>query len=276
MTGDESSGHGHPGGTQQPSRDEPERLDGIGARLRGAREAQGRTLEECAAALKARPGQIQALESETFSSFGGDIYVRGFLRSYGALLGLDTAELLAAYGRDPSFRAETLATVPGGGKRLRLDRSVPIWAAGLIGLVVVGAVTAGVVLLGGQRTPEVALPNDAPLAPPPETAPAPVRPGPAPAPAPAPEPVRPPIELVLTLEGTSWLEVIIDDAAIEPGRTVRAGETLRFEAQETIAVRYGNAGGVRAEHNGVDLGPQGRPGEVIRVLYGPDGVISAP
>jgi transcriptional regulator with XRE-family HTH domain len=275
VTGDQSNGHGHPEGARTPSGDLPLRVEGIGARLRGAREAQGRTLEECAAALKARPGQIQALESETFASFGGDIYVRGFLRSYGALLGLDTAELLAAYGRDPSFRAETLATVPGGGKRLRLDRSVPIWAAGLIGLVVVGAVTAGVVLLGGQRTPEVALPIDAPLAPP-ESAPAPVRPEPAPAPAPAPEPIRPPIELVLTLEGTSWLEVIIDDAAVEPGRTVRAGETLRFEAQESIAVRYGNAGGVRAEHNGVDLGPQGRPGEVVRVLYGPDGVISAP
>jgi cytoskeleton protein RodZ len=248
----------------------------IGTRLRTAREAQGRTLEECAAALKARIAQVQALESESFEEFGGDIYVRGFLRSYGALLALDTSALLAAYGRDPSFRVETLATVPGGGKRLRLDRSVPVWAAGLVGLVVVGAVTSGVILLGGQRTPEVAQPIDAPFAPPPQSAPAPVRPEPAPAPAPAPEPVGPPIELVLTLEGTSWLEVIIDDAAVEPGRTVRSGETLRFEAQETISVRYGNAGGVRAELNGVDLGPQGRPGQVIRILYGPDGIIPAP
>jgi len=274
VTGEQMHEHAHPENQRSGSGDDDARVEGIGERLRSARQSQGRTLEQCAAALKARPGQIDALESESFASFGGDIYVRGFLRSYGALLGLDTAELLAAYGRDPSFRAETLATVPGGGKRLRLDRSVPIWAAGLVGLVVVGAVTAGVILLGGQRTPEVAVPIDAPFAPPPQAAPAPVRPDPAPAPEPA--PVGPPIELVLTLEGTSWLEVIIDDAAVEPGRTVRAGETLRFEAQRTISVRYGNAGGVRAEHNGVDLGPQGRPGEVVRVLYGPDGVIPAP
>jgi cytoskeletal protein RodZ len=273
VTGEQIHEHGHPEFPRSGSGGDA-RSEGIGVRLRSAREAQGRQLEECAAALKARPGQIRALESESFETFGGDIYVRGFLRSYGALLELDTADLLAAYGRDPSFGAELLATVPGGGKRLRLDRSVPMWAAGLVGLVVAGAVMAGVILLGGQRTPEVALPIDAPLAPPPETAPTPVRPAPAPAPAPA--PVGPPIELVLSLEGTSWLEVVIDDAAVELRRTVRAGETLRFEAQETIAVRYGNAGAVRAEHNGVDLGPQGRPGEVVRVLYGPDGVIPAP
>lgn len=258
------------------SGDVPPPLEGIGARLRAAREAQGRSVGDCAAALKARSAQIEALEREAFDVFGGDIYVRGFLRSYGALLGLDTAELLALHGRDPSFRTEKLLAMPGGGKRLRLDRSVPVWAAGLVGLVIVGGVVSAVLLLGGQRTPDVATPVDVPLGAPPQTAPAPARPTPAPAPAPVPAPAPAPIELVLTLEGTSWLEVVIDSTAIEPGRTVRAGETLRFEALEVIAVRYGNAGGVRAELNGVDLGAQGRPGAVVRILYGPDGIIEAP
>lgn len=264
------AGHGSGG---PPASDE-----GIGARLRTAREAQGRSVGDCAAALKARSAQIEALEREAFDSFGGDIYVRGFLRSYGALLGLDTAALLALHGRDPSFRTETLIAMPGGGKRLRLDRSVPVWAAGLVGLVIVGGVVSAVLLLGGQRTPDVATPVDVPLGTPPQTAPAPARPAPspAPAPAPAPAPVRAPVEIVLTLEGTSWLEVVIDSTAIELRRTVPAGETLRFEAQEVIAVRYGNAGGVQAELNGVDLGAQGRPGEVLRILYGPDGIIEAP
>jgi cytoskeleton protein RodZ len=249
----------------------------IGLRLRTARESQGRTVADCAAALKARTTQIDALERDDFDGFGGDIYVRGFLRSYGALLGLDTDELLGLYGRDPAHRVEALTAVPGGGKRLRLDRSVPLWAAGLLGLVVVGAVVAAVLLLGGQRAPDVASPVDVPLGSPPPTAEAPARPAPAPAPAePAPAPARAPVELVLTLEAASWLEVVLDATAIETPRTVQAGETLRFEAQESIAVRYGNAGGVRAELNGVDLGPQGRPGEVVRILYGPDGIVAAP
>jgi cytoskeleton protein RodZ len=264
-----------PGAARAPRGDAPSG-DGIGTRLRAAREAQGRSIGDCAAALKARATQIEALEREAFDVFGGDIYVRGFLRSYGALLGLDTAELLALYGRDPSFRTETLTAMPGSGKRLRLDRSVPVWAAGLVGLVIVGGVVSAVLLLGGQRTPDVATPVDVPLGPPPQTAPSPVRPDPPPAPTPPPAPVRAPVELVLTLEGTSWLEVVIDSTAVEPGRTVQAGETLRFEAQEVIAVRYGNAGGVQAELNGVDLGAQGRPGAVVRILYGPDGIIEAP
>lgn len=277
MVGEEHPDDLLPGAERAPRGDAPSG-DGIGARLRAAREAQGRSVGDCAAALKARVTQIEALEREAFDVFGGDIYVRGFLRSYGALLGLDTAELLALHGRDPSFRTETLTAMPGGGKRLRLDRSVPVWAAGLVGLVIVGGVVSAVLLLGGQRTPDVATPVDVPLSPPPQTAPAPARPDPAPAPTPAPTPapVGAPVELVLTLEGTSWLEVVIDSTAIELRRTVQAGETLRFEAQEVVAVRYGNAGGVQVELNGVDLGAQGRPGEVVRILYGPDGIIEAP
>jgi cytoskeleton protein RodZ len=274
VTGDQVHDDGRPPTRQFVFGDAAPRSDSIGARLRAAREAQGRTVESCAAALKARTTQIVALESDSFEVFGGDIYVRGFLRSYGALLGLDTTELLALHGRDPAFGSETLATVPGGGKRLRLDRSFPVWAAGLVGLVVIGAVASAVLLLGGQRNPEGAVPIDAPLTPPPATAPAPSRP--APEPTPEPEPVGPPIELVLTLESASWLEVVVDGAAVEPGRTVPAGETLRFEGQVSISVRYGNAGGVRAEHNGVDLGPQGRPGQVVRVAYDPDGIVEAP
>jgi cytoskeleton protein RodZ len=272
----------HTQGERYPVPDQPgpagaPALDGaLGARLRAARQEQGRTVADCAAALKARAVQIEALEAESFDIFGGDIYVRGFIRSYGALLGLDTASLLAQYGRDPAFQGQSLAPLRGGERALRLDRSVPVWAAGLVGLIVVGVVASAVVLLGGQRTPERAVPVDAPLVQLPETAPSAPRPEPTPQPPAEPAPVGAPIELVLTLEAASWLEVVVDGAAVEPGRTVPAGETLRFEGQQTISVRYGNAGGVRAEHNGADLGPQGRPGQVIRVRYGPDGIIEEP
>jgi hypothetical protein len=40
-----------------------------------------------------------------------------------------------------------------------------------------------------------------------------------------------------------------------------------------VAVRFGNAGGVRVELNGAELGPAGRPGQVLRAAFGPDGPI---
>lgn len=133
---------------------------------------------------------------------------------------------------------------------------------------------------GGRRAPESVAPVDLTMdegsavavedrTPEPSTA----RPEPAPAPE---EPRRPPVDVVLTFEAASWLEVLVDDVLVEPGALVTAGETLRFSGQRTVALRFGNAGGVRVELNEVALGPPGRPGEVVRLLLGPDGPLVAP
>jgi cytoskeleton protein RodZ len=240
----------------------------VGAILRAAREAKGLRVEDVAAALRSRVVQIEALERDDHDIFGGDIYARGFLRSYALHVGIDPARILALHGRDPAFAPNPLANpMPS----VRLRRGFPAWAVGVVGLVAVAVVVGAVLLLGGRRVPEVAQPADLPaVAPMPETVTPP--PAPAPAPLPEPEPARAPVEVVLTFEGGSWLEVVVDGLASEPGRLVGSGETLRFEAQGEITVRLGNAGGVRVVHNDEDLGPAGRSGQVLTLIYTPDGV----
>jgi cytoskeleton protein RodZ len=263
MTGDTSGTDGWAGAAAQ-----------VGARLRDAREAQRVPVSDCAAALRARADQLRALEAGRLDVFGGEVYARGFVRSYARLLGLDPSPLLAELGAGAAGRGvDHLRTLPA--ERRRIERRTPARLVALALVVGAGLVVTAALRLGDVRTPDAAPPPSAA----PGDAAAPAAPAePAPTPEPAPAVVEPvaPIDLVLTLEAPSWLEIVVDGVVVEPGRTAPAGETLRFEAQLAVVVRYGNAGGVRAELNGDDLGPQGASGQVVRVGYGPDGVLDRP
>jgi cytoskeleton protein RodZ len=248
---------------------------GIGDTLRDAREAQGRTPEDAARALRLRTEQIRALEDERFDGFGGDVYARGFLKSYAVELGLDPQPLLDTYrrevsGGDPIASAPLVAPGSGGGVPTR--RSAP---PGWIAWVLVGVVVlAGLAFVGqfaGSRAPEQA--SSEPTAPPV-----------APADEPTEEPVDEPdedepeeeepavegVELFLALEADSWMRVTVDGTVVFE-QVAPQGETLTYQGEEQVSVRYGNAGGVRVELNGEDLGTPGPRGSVVEVVYTPDG-----
>jgi len=76
---------------------------GIGERLRTARQALGLSLEEVETATRIRLSYLDALEREAFTELPNPAYVKGFLRSYAAYLGIPAGELLAAYPRDASL-----------------------------------------------------------------------------------------------------------------------------------------------------------------------------
>jgi len=65
-----------------------------GARLAQARMDLHWSFEEIAAKLHLSSRQIQALEQDDYSSLPGATYVRGYLKSYALLLGLDPAPIL--------------------------------------------------------------------------------------------------------------------------------------------------------------------------------------
>ena len=223
--------------------------------------------------LRSRARQIDAMEGGDLEMFGGDIYARGFLRSYARLLGLDEEEILQLHGKDPAFDA---AQAPISEVRLR--RSAPGWLVGIVAVIVLAVGLFAVLALGGQRSPGTVVAVDPSI-----DAPSAQRPDPVPDPAPLVPPQQPeeiagpPIDIVLTFEARSWLEVLVDGVPLRPedgnGVEVPAGDTLRFTGQEEIVFRFGNAGGVRVEVDGEDLGAMGRSGEVRRVAFGPDGLI---
>jgi cytoskeleton protein RodZ len=254
---------------------------GIGDALRVAREEQGRTLEDAARTLRIRSDYLRALEDERFDVFGGDIYAKGFLRNYASELGLDPQPLLDTYRREVgqddvrSAQLVTGVTPPKAGRA-----APPPWIAWLLVAVVV---LAGLAFIGGAlggRSPQVA--SDEPVGPPP--APAPTEPaerdepedeGAEEAAEEEPEPEAAPegVELLLAFEEDSWTQVTVDGTVVFE-QTVPAGTTESFEGAEQVAIRYGNAGGVRVQLNGEDLGAPGGRGQVVTVVYTPEGAES--
>ena len=71
----------------------------IGASLRDARRRLGLEVKEVEERTKIRARYIRALENEEWDTLPGPAYIRGFLRTYGAMLGLDGEMLADEYRR---------------------------------------------------------------------------------------------------------------------------------------------------------------------------------
>lgn len=68
-----------------------------GKQLREAREARGMTVPETAVKLHLHQRMLTALETDDYDQLPSPIYVRGYLRNYARLLGLDSEQIVAAY-----------------------------------------------------------------------------------------------------------------------------------------------------------------------------------
>ncbi len=69
----------------------------IGITLAEARKQKKISLKKISQDTNISVKYLQALEEENFRIFPAEVYLKGFLRSYGQYLNLDTAQLLQAY-----------------------------------------------------------------------------------------------------------------------------------------------------------------------------------
>jgi cytoskeleton protein RodZ len=110
----------------------------LGQMLRTARLAHDLTLEQLSTELRIEAKQLNALEEERFEQIGVPVFIKGYLKQYGARLGLDFHDLLALY-----YKQTTLPDVqiqPSRTIKLHDERQVTSWivAAILLLAVIVG------------------------------------------------------------------------------------------------------------------------------------------
>ncbi len=67
--------------------------------LRAGREGRGWTVSEAAERLRISPAQLRALEEGRYTDLPGPTFVRGYLKNYARLLGMDPELVLQAYAR---------------------------------------------------------------------------------------------------------------------------------------------------------------------------------
>ena len=70
----------------------------LGNRIRSAREEQGLSIEDMHVRTKIRPKSIEAIEEGNFEAIsGGNVYVKGFIKTLAEELGLDYHELIETW-----------------------------------------------------------------------------------------------------------------------------------------------------------------------------------
>jgi cytoskeleton protein RodZ len=238
----------------------PETPLSLGDRLRSGRRARALSLEQAAQALHLEESLLAALEEERFAVVGAPVFVRGHLRNYARLLGLDEDAILGAYrSADPS--SELAPRLARERERPLESRPGPLALAAAAAVVVLAVVAW--LISSDEPAPPTVGPPPAPITAPPVPAPVaqPAQPVPDAAPAaeaaPASAAATPPpagsvrIEFMFTEE--SWVRVGADGRWLADG-VEKAGSTRVIDAVPPVEVTLGNAAGVRLRVDGADYG----------------------
>jgi cytoskeletal protein RodZ len=142
-------------------------MDSIGAFLRRERELRQISLEELVQQTRVPLRMLQRIEEDRFDDLPGDVFARGFLRSYARALGLPAEQVLArfAQGRKPESQSPppllaSLQATPERGRRFGI-------AIALVILVILFTLALSIVFNARHRgTPlELSLRSSTPSAP---------------------------------------------------------------------------------------------------------------
>jgi cytoskeleton protein RodZ len=265
--------------------------EGIGARLRSARERKRLTILQAAERMHVDPDILEALEADDFAALGAPVYVKGHLRHYAELVGESPEALSELYSQGTRVPPPDLTRVP----KPVADDSGRLVAPAVI--VVIGFAVAGTVwwglslshrhwLIAASRPVPITVPAATPVGPDQPvkltlaggTASPQTRSSSGPAAAAA-APAHGDIEVIFVYSTDSWTEVY--DAT---GRRLLYGLSLghatrRLEGVPPLSVLLGDASGVTLEVGGrpESFSPFVRADHTAWFLIAADGrVLAAP
>lgn len=248
--------------------------------LRQRREELNRSIVEVSEILKIRPEFITALENDLFDKLPVAVYARGYIRMYAEYLGLDPRPLMEVYAQHLSQPSPT-AIMP-----ISSSKKKSPFVFNLLIVLVIAAIFAGLVLLRSQHGSHETVSRETASAPavrPAETVPAPAvessaeqgqAVGSSPLPVSEGEAPRAAVaalsEHALRLEAVeiTWLLVKFSDDRSEEV-LLRPGETKAWTFTDSAAIKIGNAGGVKIQFDGKDLGTPGVSGQVVTLQFPP-------
>jgi hypothetical protein len=238
---------------------------GIGETLAAARRAAGLTVTDISAKTKIREPIIEAMEQDDYALCGGDFYVRAQLRSIAQAIGIDSAPLVSSFdeshgwstggppSRSPSPSSRLQDRLTALARRYRAPWAV----AAAIPLVAIIGYAVFALISGAHGRPH----------------PVPVKSSPHRTPAAAPvhraAAPQPNVEVRVDAKRTS--QVIVHDAAgklLFNGK-VHARSHQAWSGPQRLTVTLHDAGATQLTVNGKRLGRPGRPGQLLRLSFGP-------
>lgn len=256
----------------------------VGEVLRNEREKKGMTVKDIEAATHIRALYISAIEDGDYHVLPGEVYLKGFIRNYANLLGLDSAALLVLYKEslkphspEPVVPQEAPDEGAANNSRQESDSakraterrkearsqhngqssSIQKWLTmALIAALLAGAgwwYTSAKKSPGSPSPPTVqpSLPSQ-PALPQPQVPVSPVQPAAK----------TKPVVVVTKITADCWAAVVVDGKEVFEG-ILTPGQTRTWEGNDTIIFSIGNAGAVEFTHNGRNIGKIGANGEVV-------------
>ena len=236
--------------------------------LQQAREAAGLSLEQISALTNIRPGVIKDLENNSVELCGGIAYARGHIRSIVSAINkkrpksfkvdadLLVAQMEAAQSEDgrkiiDRLAENNVADKPKEKKRMKFGTLASISAAALsIGFVAQIAIN-NVSAVKSEVMP-VKVTNQVSAQEGTNTLTG--------------------VNLVVTgVSGKSWLGLTNADGEQVFDGHISVGQVATFTDPQLIKAIIGNAGAVRLNLNGADLGVLGADGEVVRLDFDANG-----
>lgn len=120
---------------------ETEEVVSFGEALRSAREQASYSLAFVTSQTHLKAEIIEALEQEKFDELSGDVFIRGYIRTYTKLLELDAEPLIAAYEKSKPAKPQAVATVVAQPRRKRRTMGVDpvvIWSTAAVVIISIG------------------------------------------------------------------------------------------------------------------------------------------
>jgi transcriptional regulator with XRE-family HTH domain len=245
---------------------------GVGEALAAAREEAGLTVEDVSRSTRIRGELVRRIEAGDYEACGGAVYARGHIRSIAAALGLDPAPFLADFDREhgnvapPAAREIFEREVVAMPERSGTTRTPPKALTAAVLLIV-----ALVSLCNTNNTP----PDDPGVRALTSSSPTPK---PSTAVTPSARPTQDAIAgqvpgsgvflRVKVVNSRSYVTVRADGKTIFQG-LMQFPSQKDFTAKKTIHLVIGNAAAVQLVVNGRELGSPGRPGDVVKLDFGP-------
>jgi cytoskeletal protein RodZ len=139
-------------------------LHKLGEVLRTAREAKGVDLPRVERDTKIRARYLTALETGDYAELPGSVYTKGFLRNYGAYLGLDTEYLVDLYRLESAVPTNERPTVPTPPRPIatRRRRSFVVTPGAIVAALLTVGVAVFIIYLVAEfvtfaRTPDLVI-----------------------------------------------------------------------------------------------------------------------
>lgn len=232
----------------------------VGRKLKEARISLGYTLDEIEEQTKIRKKYLQALEEERFGDLPGRVYAKAFLRTYARFLNLDAEELATQFDQAlPLGRSEPVEIKHSPVARQARYANYIVVLCIIAGLLIFNAVYRA---LGG---PDDSAPHLNETSPPRQVVEEPKQ-----KPGNVPQETRG-INLRLDVTGDAcWAQVLVDGQPAFEG-LLTTGDVQVFEGKERVWLKLGNAGAVRIQLNGKEIGYLGKTGEVITHEFAAEG-----